>query len=227
MSKLHSKMALTVLGLAAIALAGCEEDPGATLPRQSTDPWSLQVQRQSESHEIVLDTRGAISALERQRLDAFIADLSAGRPEALRVTIGGARNQAQNRVVARILAEDGLDPKHIAEVPGAPARANALVITVDRYTVVPPPCAPWTTLATAASDNSVTRPDFGCSNLKNLGAMVADPHDLVKGSSSVYADGAAAAAAVKRYQEDKVKPLPPLNGFGAVENTSPASAGAQ
>jgi hypothetical protein len=43
--------------------------------------------------------------------------------------------------------------------------------------------------------------------------MVADPHDLVNGSSEPYAYGDTAATAVSRYRSDEVKALTRSGGF--------------
>jgi type IV pilus biogenesis protein CpaD/CtpE len=70
------------------------------------------------------------------------------------------------------------------------------------------------------------RADLGCTTLNNLGAMVADPHDLVKGSSDPYAYGDTSATAVSRYRNDDVKPFLRAGGFapGAVGGGGGASA---
>jgi hypothetical protein len=45
-------------------------------------------------------------------------------------------------------------------------------------------------------------------NEANLGAMAADPSDLVRGRGTSPSDGLAGAAAVDRLRQDHVKPLP-------------------
>lgn len=215
MSGFYSRRVALPAALAclAAALVGCESPSGP--PRQAATSLELNVNRTTERHDVQLGPTGRPSALERQRLDAFVADLAGNRPDALQATISGPHTEPQLRSIAKILADDGLDPKRIAIAPagGAPIAAAPVSIVIDRYAVVPPPCAPWQALASASADNSATRPDFGCTNQKNLGAMIADPRDLIKSASSPYADGATAASAVQRYHEDKLKPLPALQGY--------------
>ena len=229
MPRNHSKAFLSgALALAAVALAGCEQPPPPAPAglQQASAPPELHVNRKTDAHDLQLDASGAPSALERQRLDAFIADLAGNRPDALHVTISGSRPEAQMQGVVRMLVEDGLDPKKIDLAPPSDAAASGPVsVAVDRYLVTPPTCAPWNAEASAGMDNSATRPDFGCSNLKNLGGMVADPHDLVSGSSSPYTDGATAAA-VQRYYEDKLKRLPPLEGISTFSTSGSSGTGA-
>ncbi|MBR0664240.1 hypothetical protein GXW71_07710 [Roseomonas hellenica] len=52
-------------------------------------------------------------------------------------------------------------------------------------------------------------------NETNLRAMVADPRDLQQGVGEPGANGAAAAAAVQRLLEDRVRPLPAVSTAGA------------
>ncbi len=48
---------------------------------------------------------------------------------------------------------------------------------------------------------------LGCANRANIALMVADPADMLRARTLDSGDGAAAAAAVKRYQEDDLKEL--------------------
>ena len=99
--------------------------------------------------------------------------------------------------------------------------------TVERAVATPPDCPGWSTAATAATDNT-TSARLGCSNLNNLAAMVADPNDLVAGSTRLNADGATGAAAVKRYHDDKVKVLVDHNAaFAPGGGAGGASGGGQ
>ena len=57
----------------------------------------------------------------------------------------------------------------------------------------------------SAPTDNLTEPNFGCSNVYNFAAMVADPHHLYRGASSIYYLGQRGAADVTAYREDKVK----------------------
>jgi type IV pilus biogenesis protein CpaD/CtpE len=59
-------------------------------------------------------------------------------------------------------------------------------------------------------------------NEADLRAMVASPSDLVRGVAS-HGDGQQAAAALDRYRNDKVRPLPD----SAIAKVVPVSSGAQ
>lgn len=211
-------------GLASV-LFGCAE-PASPPPAVQAAAPSIEVHRQSETHVLQLGSDGVANPLERERLHAFIADLAGNRPDALHVTMSGsAGSDARLSGVVRLLVADGIDAKKIAVVPSdARTSEGSVLVTVDRYTATAPACAPWTTDSSAASDNSAARSDLGCSDMTNFAAMLADPHDLVKSSTSADADATTAAAAVQRYHEDKVKAFLPFNGFGVAPGPDGAAA---
>lgn len=200
----------------AMALAGCDQaTPPQPMSVQGTAPLTIPVQKQTQTHALYLGANGQASPLERDRLRAFIADMAGNRPEALHVTISGAPSAAQQRELTKLLVVDGVAPDKIAVAPPGAARSS-LAVTVDRYVATPPVCNPWASVYTASTEVNANpaRAQLGCSDLNNLGAMVADPHDLIKGSSSPYADGTTASTAVSRYQTDSVKQLIAPGGFG-------------
>lgn len=196
------------IGLA-IALSGCDQTtPPQPLSLQSAAPLTIPVHKDSQTHPLAIGANGQPSPLERDRLRAFIADMAGSRPDALHVTITGTPTPVQLRALTSLLVTDGVDPQKIAVSPPAVGR-SPLTITIDRYVATPPVCNPFGTIYTASADVNAnpTRDQLGCSDLNNLGAMVADPHDLVKGSSDPYGDGATAARAASRYKSDAVKPF--------------------
>jgi len=93
----------------------------------------------------------------------------------------GAENEARGGVAG-------------SEVPGA----DVVVVNVGRYIVSGPSCPDWT--KPQADDFSNTPPsNFGCATLTNLARMVANPADLVRGSTEGPADGDYAAQGVAAY----------------------------
>jgi pilus assembly protein CpaD len=215
MMNLLSKSSFAVgIGIA-IVLSGCDQaTPPQPLSLQGHAPLTIPVQKQTQTHPLYLGANGQPTSLERDRLRAFIADMAGSRPDALHVTISGEPTATQLRALTALLMTDGVDPQKIAVAPSGAAR-SPLAITVDRYVATPPVCNPWGAAFTASAEVNANpaRAELGCSDLNNLGAMVADPHDLVKGSSDPYADGTTAATAVSRYRSDTVKPLVSSGGF--------------
>jgi type IV pilus biogenesis protein CpaD/CtpE len=66
---------------------------------------------------------------------------------------------------------------------------------------------------------------LGCANVSNFAAMVADPHQLYRGASSIYYTGERGAKDVDAYRADKVKPLPALQDFSVTGGGAGAGAG--
>ena len=206
-------------------LAGCAQPTPPAAAQHAAAPLTLKTRLHTESHRLALGPDGRASALERNRLAAFIADLATPRRDALHARVSGTGNDMQLLAAARMLAEDGLNPANIVMVPARETATGPVTIEVEQYSVDKPACAPWGTVVSASDDNSVERPELGCSNLTNLGAMVSDPRDLMRGSTTPYADGITSAAAVQRYNEDNVKPLPQFSGFGATPKDSGGGGG--
>ena len=231
MTNILSKSSLAAAIGIAMALSACDETtPPQPISLRSDAPLTIPVQKQTQTHPLFVGANGQASPLERDRLRAFIADMAGSRPDALHVTITGTPTAAQLKGLTTLLVTDGVDPQKIAVAPAGAARGQ-LAISIDRYVATPPVCNPWGTVYTASADVNANpaRADIGCSNLNNLGAMVADPHDLVKGSSDPYSDGISAATAVSRYRNDDVKPFLRQGSFapgGSASNSSGGGAGA-
>ena len=61
-------------------------------------------------------------------------------------------------------------------------------IDVRYAVVVPPNCPDWRTSPVTTYSNTMLAGNFKCASVVNLGMMVADPHDLVKGTGDVAPD---------------------------------------
>jgi type IV pilus biogenesis protein CpaD/CtpE len=172
----------------------------------------------------------AITAAEAGRLGAFLDGLPVDR--RLTVLISGragertggtaepglsSRRAAQ--VAAAIRAQPGLAQAEIAmpegplpELPGDRGRPAAATpeqqpradILVTAWAVALPGCPDWSR-DPAYDPRNLPLSNLGCANAVNLGLMVADTGDLVRGREPGPADGTREAEAVVRYRTDKVK----------------------
>jgi pilus assembly protein CpaD len=201
---------------AAICLvaSGCDTTlpEGVNVSNYTVPPaQAVPVEFKNANHTLQFEPRsGTISKGERHRLEAFVSDFAGNRPESLRVELS-AGSEAHLRRVANILIGVGVEPKSIILAPrsarGAPA--GMILVRAQRALAVLPDCPGWVDHVSAPEDNR-GHPNFGCSNINNVAAMLGDPHDLIHGRSSIYEDGERAAVAVQAYRTDKVKELPPL-----------------
>jgi pilus assembly protein CpaD len=151
-------------------------------------------------------------------IDAFLARQRVDRVDALEVAIpagGGevARGRAERviaylnlkRLAAGLVIED--DPK---------MSADTVQLVLHRYQVTLPGCPDWTDKGGITHSNQPTS-NWGCANAVNLGLMVADPGDLVRGRDSGLGSGEAQVLGIQRYRKGETKPL-----LGATTSEAPA-----
>lgn len=147
---------------------------------------------------------GVIAPDEGARLDGFLSANRVG-PGA-RVSLSTPGNMVAAEAVRDRLVARGLRPSDIAvRRGGAASRSNLQVvdISIEQYQVRPPQCGNWTDVRNFESTTS----DFGCSTVRALGLMVADPHDLVAGQDAGHTSGTTQTGAVERYWADKQTPF--------------------
>ncbi|HLZ66965.1 MAG TPA: CpaD family pilus assembly lipoprotein [Aliidongia sp.] len=166
-----------------------------------------------------------LSATYRGGFDRFLAEAGGGKPQMLHLTLFGGAPQVAAALRQAAIA-DGVDPAKIeirptAVAPAASTGAAGVQTTVvaTTYGVQMPTCAGGPTDALSRDQNPAWS-DFGCSVNSTLAAMVADPHDLIRGEAGGETDSAIAGAAIDRLMQDKVKKLDngqsftPLGGSG-------------
>ncbi len=186
-----------------LVLAGCETYSPAQSSIENETVWI------NLTHEVAF--RGEqvdLSSVERLRLDTFLAEIGAEATDSLTVDPGAADDSAaQARALAVV--------DHLrARVPTARPKVRRigldagrdLRVVVGRYLVVPPQCPNWSKPSNRDPRNLATA-NMGCSVNANLGLMVADPADLVRGRKTTPAVGAIGSAAIERYLNDEVKEL--------------------
>ena len=98
-------------------------------------------------------------------------------------------------------------------VPAVPSsgpaawRLNRRVeVVLERYLVTLPACPDWSRESGTDFDN-LPLSNFGCATQANLGLMVAEPKDLVRGRPLGPADGVQQAEGIVRYRTGKVVEL--------------------
>lgn len=155
---------------------------------------------------------------------ALAAALAAAGPTGVRVQIllppGAAVPDADalHEMTARLGIAPGTAGIAAVRSPGPGA-----LVRVIRIEAGAPDCADLVTPNIAL--DAARRPSIslGCATYANLAAQVADPADLVQPRDFGGADGAATAAAVNRYQGDKVK-TPPALGVSRIGTTGGGSS---
>jgi pilus assembly protein CpaD len=197
-----------LIAAAALALlAGCSPYPRAAwTPAEA--PVETQV-RWVESKHVVRFTPNdaALSPGERSRL----AFLSLARPESPdRVYVLADDSTLETRRATNVrdyLIERRVSQRQIMDGMAGDEGPNALTIVVGRYIVIPPNCPNWSK-PSGGDPNNRTSSNWGCATATNLGAMIADPGELVVGKTIDAGDGTVSASSVDRYRKGKIKELP-------------------
>lgn len=92
----------------------------------------------------------------------------------------------------------------------AKALGSVVLVVVERFVVITPSCANFSEQIGDANQ-AYNASNFGCSTEANLGMMIADPRDLLRGRERDPYDGKVMAAGVHRYENDKIKPIAEVN----------------
>ncbi len=156
---------------------------------------------------------------EPERLRQLVATGEIGPHDRISVSPSGVPALAARRVTA--LSSEMLRYGIIVStVPLAQVPRDSAIVDIGRYLVSMPACPNWSS-PPAADFTNMRQSNFGCANVTNFGQMVADPADLASGQPLGMAAGQPAAAAVNRYNTDKVV-LPTANS--SLPIAAPASA---
>ncbi len=134
-------------------------------------------------------------------LAAFLAK-NRVRPDDVITLEGGTARERLS--VARALARLGLPGA--GEARFAPVLSTQMVlVVVDRYLATPPrDCPDWSKPVSAGFTNTVDS-NYGCATAYDLGQMVADPHDLLRGRTLGPADAADGVNGITAYRKGDVR----------------------
>jgi pilus assembly protein CpaD len=221
---------LSVLGL---GLGACAPNLG---PQQNlgwieaSSPKQLEVDLAQYRHSVYFPTdRSAVPASERARLLSFLETVQPGGRDSIRLE-GHADERAselynlelaadRNQSVEALLREVGMGDLPMTTVaygeavPAVPStgpaawRMNRRVeLILERHLVTLPACPDWSRQSGTDFSNQ-PHSNFGCATQTNLGLMVAEPKDLVRGRTLAPADGVHQAEGVVRYRTGKVVEL--------------------
>ncbi|MBP9692071.1 MAG: hypothetical protein KBD90_01920 [Alphaproteobacteria bacterium] len=159
---------------------------------------------------------------EKRKLQQFLRN-NAPSPFAISATIQECGGHSEKRIkdVERELLKygvshdfimvdyDGLDAPssgHEKHRTHKKSGGSGVEIIIERYMVIPPSCADFS-VKMGDAQQAYSSSNFGCAYEANLGMMVANPRDLIRGRERGAYDGSVFAAGINRYETDKVKPI--------------------
>ncbi len=218
----------SVLGLGLTACAPA--DLGTNADRgwlEASSPKRLEVDRAAYRHAVYFDTdRAELSGLEQDRLLTFLASVEPNTRDTIRLEghaderasdlynleLAGRRAQA----VSTFLHQHGFEsvtvttssygeriPAVAGTGPDAWRQNRRVELVLERYLVTLPACPDWSR-ETGTDFANLPHSNFGCATESNLGLMVAEPKDLVRGRTLGPADGVHQAEGIVRYRTGKV-----------------------
>ena len=219
-----------LLALALLFLSACAPGFGeldASLGwLEASSPKKLEVDRAEYRHVTYFATnRANLDGPEGDRLIAFIRAVRPSSKDSIRIT-GHADERATDlynldlaarrlETIKDFLAKQGVDSPNVQansfgeRSPVANGNAEEswqqnrrVEIIVERYLVTPPACPDWSRRSGVDFANA-PHSNFGCATETNLGLMVANPRDLVRGRSLAPADGTHQAEGIVRYRESQ------------------------
>jgi pilus biogenesis lipoprotein CpaD len=174
------------------------------------------------SHSIVLRFAPGSDRLARgqaERLRELVATGAIGPRDRVSVSPSGSPALAARRV-STLSAEMLSYGLTVSNVPLAVVPRDSAIVDIGRYLVSTPKCPNWSGAASSDFGNAHYS-NLGCATATDLGEMIASPADMASGQPLGLAAGQPAAAAVNRYNTDKVV-LPTANS--SLPIAAPASA---
>jgi pilus assembly protein CpaD len=199
--------------LGAIALSAIALSFGACAPQ--TSQWStVEAPRENTvalvrlSHNVQFRANeDRLNPTETYRLATFIRDRSVGYgDQILLLNGGGPMAQRRTDAVASVFARGGMKVVRDVEIEGVVLGPDEVRVLVGRHVVTSPNCPNWSKRADDDFGNTGSS-NIGCATTTNLGAMVANPTDLVHGEPLRPADGELNALRIQTYRSGKHPPL--------------------
>jgi pilus assembly protein CpaD len=209
---------------AALLATGCTPESARWSPAEA--PKANKVDFVTMTHEIHFAPSAVAPASgEAKALSRFLDNVALTYGDQVTIDAGpSSGNAAADALAAKrldavsaLLRQDHVHAKPASRptVEGALAR-NGVVVTVGRYVVTGPACPDYSKPEADDFNNSPVS-NHGCATTANLGLMVANPADLVRGTTAGPADGEFAARGVERYRKGEIaKSLAPELSGAAV-----------
>ena len=194
-------MAWLAIGLSACSSHHAQYSGAASVKRNTVELVRM-------THDVRLELDGtALPDSEQARLTAFLDSIAFGYGDELAIDPGdGPGANARQDAVATYLQTEGVAVQASSTLYGGPLDLGMARVVVGRYVVTSPRCPDWSKRAEQDFQNTASS-NFGCANTSNLGLMIANPRDLLRGRGDVSPDTDVAARAVRDYRTGKVEEI--------------------
>jgi len=205
----HRHRRTTLIAVLAVIVAGCAQTVSDWTPAASTH--DLQVKWVTHEHSVSFNNReNLLTSTAARSLDRFLNEIDLRPSDRLFVDVGPQAGEVvdDGRVDAINQQLRHYFPNARATaITGVKGTNNQINLVVGRYVVLPPNC-PDLSRPTAANPGNYTDSNLGCSTQRNLGLMLADPGDLLRGRPLGPADGESLSRGIRNYRAGEV--IPPV-----------------
>ncbi len=196
---------MTLLAALAVIVAGCAQTVADWTP--DATPNELQVKWVTHEHSVRFS--GAATLLTKQELrslDRFLAEIDLRPSDRVFVDVGPQTGEVVND--ERIGAINEQLRHHVPDaramaITGEKGTGNNIRLIIGRYIVLPPNC-PNFSKSSARNPGNTADSNLGCSTQRNLGLMLADPGDLLRGRTLGPGDGEALSRGLRDYRAGEV-----------------------
>jgi pilus assembly protein CpaD len=187
----------TALALAT-SLAGCT---GTANTNRSLESVHQPVVRNTIYQFDVAAGSGDLVPSEQGRLQGWLDAMGVRYGDRIAIEDPSVYGASEAQATVRALVER----RGLLISPDVPVTTGAVPdghirVVVTRASASVPSCPDWASKS-SVNPNNATSSNYGCATNSNLAAMVANPNDLIKGSSERVSDPASATRAIKTYRE--------------------------
>lgn len=185
-------------GLSACSSGHTEWTGAQTMKRNTVELVHL-------THDVKLDQDDSLPRSEQENLVTFLNGIGFGYGDELAIDPGDSPGaESRWNAVASFLENVGVSVSRSTAIYGTALEPGGARIVVGRYNVTPPRCPDWSKRAERDYQNTPSS-NFGCSTATNIGMMVANPGDLLRGRGSLSPDTEYATRAVRLYRAGQAK----------------------
>lgn len=204
MKKTSTSLALALL--LGLSLTGCNDEMHHEIPR---GPWKMQAKKHAHFETFHLSAKG----VDMKKLRSLVAKANLKTPIYARILLNepegtkGAtkhvthieRELKKFGIAAHRIDVQYLDPASAAAQ--SPSQHKLVTVTLDQYELIPPTCPGWREYMDGWSDPTEGEAHFGCTNVRNMVSMIAEPRDAYEAHQKDASDGAREAAQIGLYRK--------------------------
>ena len=209
MFRRHRHRRTTMLAALAVIVAGCAQTVADWTPAPT--PHELQVKWVTHEHSIAFNSQANLLTNQASRsLDRFLNEIDLRPSDRLFVDVGPKSGEVVSDARVGAINEQlrhYIPGTQATLITGEKGTNSQISLIVGRYVVLPPNC-PDLSRPTATNYGNTPDSNFGCSINRNLGLMVADPGDLLRGRTLGPANGEVLSGGIRRYRAGQI--IPPV-----------------